>query len=202
MDTAKIRLSPEEEALLNRTDWILTKNKLLGKVKQLFSELQLEQSRLLHATPNIPGDIVRSSPKISKGENYKGLPWIILDYPRLFTKDSFLAIRTLFWWGNFFSTTLHVSGAYKNAYLQRFIGSFAHVHKQQFCICINEDEWQHHFEDDNYYKIDKMNQSDFEAAARRHSFIKLAKKLSLDQWNDAEMQLANAFIQLIHILED
>jgi hypothetical protein len=202
MDTAKIRLSPEEEALLNRTDWILTKNKLLGKVKQLLSELQLEQSRLLHAAPNIPGHVVRSSPKISKGENYKGLPWIILDYPRLFTKDSFLAIRTLFWWGNFFSTTLHVSGTYKNAYLQRIIGSFALLRKEQFCICINEDEWQHHFEDDNYKRIDEMNQPDFEAAARRQSFIKVAKKLSLDQWNDADMQLANAFIQLTHILED
>jgi len=37
---------------------------------------------------------------------------------------------------------------------------------------------------------------------RNNSFIKLAKKISLDQWNDAGAKLADVFIQLIHILKD
>ena len=108
MDTPKIRLSKEEEALINRTDWILTKNHILQKVKQLFSNLQSRQHLILQGMLSLQPEIVNSSPKISKGENYKGLPWLVLDYPRLFEKESFFAIRTLFWWGNFFSTTLHL----------------------------------------------------------------------------------------------
>jgi len=202
MDTAKIRLSPEEAALINRTDWILTKNNLLGKVKLLFSEIQSGQHLSLQGFPNIPGQLIDSSPKISRGENYRGLPWLVLDYPRLFEKESFLSIRTLFWWGNFFSTTLHVSGKYKNVYLQKIIGSFAHLREKQFSVCINEDEWQHHFEVGNYRRIEEMNHSDFEVIVGQHSFIKLAKKMSLDQWNDADTQLTDAFIQLIHILKN
>src|SRR5215510_10733018 len=117
MDTAKIRLSPDEEALINRTDWILTKNKILEKVKHLLSELQSSQTLTLQGISTVPHKLIESSPKISKGENYKGLPWLVLDYPRLFNKESFFAIRTLFWWGNFFSTTLHISGNYKDTYL-------------------------------------------------------------------------------------
>ena len=202
MDTAKIRLSPEEAALINRTDWILTKNNILGKVNQLLSEIQLRQRSALQGIPSISRRLIDSPPKISKGENYRGLPWLVLDYPRLFEKESFLSIRTLFWWGNFFSTTLHVSGTYKDAYLKNIIGSFTYLKEKEFCVCINEDEWQHHFQDGNYRSIEVMNHSAFEAIARNYSFIKLAKKISLNQWNDAEIILADAFIQLIHILKD
>ena len=67
---------------------------------------------------------LNSSPKISKGENYKGLPWLVLDYPRYFNKEDIFAIRTLFWWGNFFSITLHISGKYKMRYEKKIIDSF------------------------------------------------------------------------------
>jgi len=202
MDSAKIRLSPEEMFLVTRTDWILTKNNVLGKVKQLLSEIQSGQHVVLQGFPDIPRQLTESSPKISRGENYGGLPWLVLDYPRLFDKKSFLSIRTLFWWGNFFSTTLHVSGQYKDAYVERIIGSFAYLQQKKFYICINGDEWQHHFEESNYTSIEEMNDSDFEKITRNNSFIKLAKKISLDQWNDAGAKLADVFIQLIHILKD
>ena len=202
MDNAKIRLSPEEAVLINRTDWILTKNLLIGKVKQLLSELQLRQNLVLRGFNNIPQELVSSPPKISKGENYRGLPWLVLDYPRLFAKESFLAIRSLFWWGNFFSITLHLSGKYKDAFLKKIIGSFEHLQEKKFFVCINDDEWQHHFEKDNYRGIEEMKRSEFEAIARQNSFIKLAKKIPLEQWNDADIKLADAFVQLVHILED
>ena len=202
MDNAKIRLSPEEADLINRTDWILTKNLLIGKVKQLLSELQLRQNLVLRGFNNIPQELVSSPPKISKGENYRGLPWLVLDYPRLFAKESFLAIRSLFWWGNFFSITLHLSGKYKDAFLKKIIVSFEHLQEKKFFVCINDDEWQHHFEKDNYRGIEEMKRSEFEAIARQNSFIKLAKKIPLEQWNDADVKLADAFVQLVHILED
>ena len=202
MDTAKIRLSPEEAALISRTDWILTKNNILQKVKQLLAGLQSRQQLILQDCPGLHQQLVKSSPKISRGENYKGLPWLVLDHPRLFTKGSFLAIRTLFWWGNFFSTTLHASGKYKEKCVEKIISSFADLQEKKFFVCVSEDEWQHHFREDNYRSIEKMDLSEFEAIARQNSFIKLAKKISLEQWNDADTKLADTFIQLIKILED
>jgi len=201
MDTPKIRLSKEEEALINRADWILTKNNILQKVKQLFSNLQSRQHLVLQGILNLQPEIVNSPPKISKGENYKGLPWLVLDYPRLFEKESFCAIRTLFWWGNFFSSTLHLSGKYKNACRQKIIGLFENLQQKKFSICINTDQWEHHFDEDNYKAIEGMGLVEFEEVTGRHSFIKLAKKVPLDQWNDAEIKLAEIFSHLAHILE-
>src|SRR5687767_2567101 len=201
MDKAKIRLSPEEAALINRTDWILTKNNILQKVKQLFSSLQSRQQLILQGVA-IQQKITNSSPKISRGENYKGLPWLVLDYPRLFEKESFLAVRTLFWWGNFFSTTLHLSGKYKIAFQESITGSFDYLRQKDFFVCINNDQWEHHFDETNYKAITGMSLAEFEEITGGNTFIKLAKKIPVDQWSDAERKLAEIFNHLTHILKD
>ena len=58
----------------------------------------------------LPEAVIQSSPKITRGENYQLLPYVILDYPRCFQKEQVFAIRTMFWWGKGISITLHVSG--------------------------------------------------------------------------------------------
>ena len=201
MDTTKIRLSPEEGALVISADWILTKNSVIQKTIQLLASLQTQQEILLLTYKGIlPGEIINSSPKISKGENYKGLPYLVLDYPRHFNKKDTFAIRMLFWWGNFFSGTLHLSGIYKRMYEEKIIQSFETLKTEGFSICINEDQWEHHFEITNYLPLHSLTAYQFEEMINRKPFIKLSKKISLDQWNSAEKRLLEIFSQLINAL--
>lgn len=202
MDFTKIRLSPEEEALVATADWILTKNNVLQKIKQLLLVLQSNQQNLLQPLNSLPGEVLKSSPKISRGENYKGLPWLVLDYPRYFNKEEVFAIRTLFWWGNFFSITLHLSGSYKAKYQTKIIGSFETLQKEKFSVCINEDQWEHHFETNNYIPVHDLTGSQYNEIIVKRAFIKLAKKIPLEQWNDVEKKLLDIFGQLINSLKD
>jgi len=202
MDSTKIRLSPEEEELVATADWILTKNNVLQKIKQLLLVLQSGQQDLLQPVISLPGEVLKSSPKISRGENYKGLPWLVLDHPRYFNKEDVFAIRTLFWWGNFFSITLHLSGNYKAKYESKIIDSFGSLQKENFSVCINEDQWEHHFEPNNYKPVRNLNGSAFSEIIVKRSFIKLAKKIPLEQWNDVEKKLLDIFGQLINSLKD
>ena len=66
---------------------------------------------------NLPEEVLIQSPKISRGENYNGLPYVMLDYPRCFGKEDVFAMRTMFWWGNFFSITWHLKGKYSKEYI-------------------------------------------------------------------------------------
>jgi len=110
MNQAKIRLSSTEIELIKNADWILTKNAIIEKIVQFFSSLQEEQKNELQLYKNkLPSRFFTASPKVSKGENYSGLPYVVLDYPRFFDESGFGAIRTMFWWGNFFSITLHMA---------------------------------------------------------------------------------------------
>lgn len=201
MDRTKIRLSPEEAALITRADWILTKNNVIEKTKQLLAALQTEQHHFFQSCSSLfPDEIINSSPKISKGENYKGLPYLVLDYPRYFNKEDAFTIRTLFWWGNFFSATLHLSGVYKKKYQEKIIRSFESLKANSFFVCINEDQWEHHFETNNYRALHTFHASGFEEIIREKPFIKLSKNIPLQQWNDAERNLLEIFSQLINTL--
>lgn len=200
MDTTKIRLSPEEESLVATPDWILTKNRIIQKIDLLLSTVQTSQQVLLQSCLTLEKEIITSSPKISRGENYRGLPWLVLDYPRHFNKTDVLAIRTLFWWGNFFSTTLHLSGTYKLSHQQQIVDSFDSLKANHFSVCINEDQWVHHFEEDNYLPVSATSPSQFEEIIQKGSFIKLAKKIPLEQWNEIEKKLLEIFSQLLDTL--
>ncbi|MFC0775357.1 hypothetical protein [Terrimonas alba] len=200
MDTAKIRLSAEEEALVCRTDWILTKNRVLEKIKIMLASLQTQQQHRFDQFQHRFPQEINTTPKISKGENYKGLPYLILDYPRFFNREDVFAIRSFFWWGNFFSTTLQLSGTYKTEFEKQIIDSFEELQTRDFYTCINADPWEHHFDPDNYLSLNDLNKKGFEALIRQGSFIKLSKKLPVEQSNDAEKKLAQNFDQLITML--
>lgn len=86
MQSAKIRLSPQHIKLVTNAEWILTKNEILGHIKTVFEELYKEQLPLVQLSL-LPAEVLRSGSKISRGENYLGLPWII---PAILSKGIFL----------------------------------------------------------------------------------------------------------------
>src|SRR5438309_4807722 len=106
-------LTAYEMQLVTDAQILITKNTIIRKVYELFGKLSEEYREEVNC--KIAGQNL-ISPKISRGENYLGLPYVILDYPRQFAKDDVFAIRSFFWWGNFFSITLHLSGSYLKQY--------------------------------------------------------------------------------------
>ncbi|HEY6063873.1 MAG TPA: hypothetical protein VIV35_09705 [Chitinophagaceae bacterium] len=203
MDQAKIRLSQTEMELVNNADLILTKNAILKKVNGLLGELQVKQQQIiaLHM-PGLPVKVSGSSPKISKGENYKGLPYLILDYPRLFEHTNIFAVRTMFWWGNFFSVTLHLSGIYKKEAEDKIIDAYRTLGKKGYYCYVNEDQWEHHMEGANYRLLSELSKNDFEKLVREKSFVKLANKIPLQQWDAAREILQGYFKEIIEMLAD
>lgn len=198
MDVTKIRLSPEEEALVTRADWILTKNSVLQKTMQLFAMLQTEQKTWMESNRNSwPDHIINTSPKISRGENYLGLPWLMLDYPRIFNKEEIFAARTFFWWGNFFSVTLQLSGKYQDEYSEGLINAYPELSKQGFFACIQEDQWHHHFGPDNYEPVSAMTAAKWNTLVRKKPFLKIANTVPLEDWNNAQEKLMKIFRQLM-----
>ncbi len=120
--------------------WILTKNSVVRKVVELFGDLSGEWRGIL---PGEGAGRAWGDPRISKGEQYKGLPWVMLDYPRIFGKEDILAIRTMFWWGHYFSVTLHLKGSYLRTYLPVILARRAELEAAGFWPGVSEDEWEH-----------------------------------------------------------
>jgi hypothetical protein len=166
MNLANLQLSSEEMRLVRDAETILTKNSVLFKVVGLMGELSgryrdswtaaaaragfsggdgFSGADAGHA--GFPGAVIAGidpgNAKISRGENYRGLPWVMLDYPRVFGREDVLAIRTFFWWGHSFSVTLHLKGSYLRLCLPVIRSRRLELAAAGFQLGISDDEWRH-----------------------------------------------------------
>ena len=202
MSPAKVTLSPKERELVNDAGFILTKNAIIQKVCILFGGLS-EIYRIALQDPVYLSwkDAGDRGPKISKGEQYRGLPWVMLDYPRQFTTNDVFSIRSFFWWGNFCSITLQLSGSYLLKYsssIQQYflLNGLPSRGAEDWYICSGTNPWEHHFEKDNYEPLSKSRMDEI----HRMPFIKLSKKISLSEWDQLEDFYVQHFNQLLAML--
>lgn len=121
--------------------------------------------------------------KISRGENYKGFPYMVLDYPKYFSKESVIAFRTIFWWGNEISFTLHLQGKAFEERKEMILKKISSLTKKHVYICVNENPWEHHFEKENYVLSGRMEVKQIKELIAEKSFIKLSRKLPIEKVN-------------------
>ena len=194
----KIQFLPAEMELVSSPDIILTKNAILQKIKSFYEELQIKQQDILKKySSQLPEEVLKISPKISRGENYKGLPWLVLDNPRYFQHNNIFAIRTMFWWGNFFSITLHISGNNKNNLLKNLTDNVSLLEKNDFYIYNGTKEWEHDIDPDSYKKLSAIDEDELQKMFSANSFLKLAVKFTVESLEVVEENLLRNYELLV-----
>lgn len=188
------QLTAAELALVADAEWMLTKNRVIGKVYALFGALQTAMA----ADPVIGGYSPEGEqpPKISRGEQYGGLPYVMLDYPRAFGRESIFACRTFFWWGRFFSFTLHLAGEALERRREVLTGMRTRLTAAGWHVCVNVDPWQHHFGEDNYRAVASLSQAEWESILRK-PFVKIAKQCKLTDWENIMPFAADQYAALL-----
>jgi hypothetical protein len=200
MQVSKVQFSPNELNLALNAEWILTKNRVIGKVMSLFGEAANDYRKLTELLMGVlPEQFNSYSPKISRGEQYRQLPYVILDYPRIFSKDDIFAIRTFFWWGNFFSITLHLKGQYKNQFQERILKNIQFFSQNHYSIAVSEDEWRHDFEEGVFEGVSD-SETIFKERIGQDKFIKLVRRWPIQQANQIRMLLAIEFEKIINVI--
>jgi hypothetical protein len=199
-EEAKIQLSYREMELVNNTEWIFTKQLIIEKVYRLLGQLHSAYKKIVDKEKRfLPPELLKPGGKISKGENYQGLPYVILDYPAIFSKEKNFAIRTMFWWGNFFSISLHLSGEnFKK--IPNFAEAIEFLKEKGFSVSVNETEWHHHFQPSNFVNINELNVDEIKRLADKN-FLKIAKKTELTEWNSASKFLKETFEEIIEFIK-
>ena len=160
--------------LLSDVALIERKNNL---IKQ-FIEILAKQAEQLQTEY---GDAFALSPpaKVNRGENYKGFPYLVMDYPRLFSKEHVFAYRTLFWWGHFVSCTLHLKGSFLADFSDRLPKIIDDVNASDlnFRASTSGNEWNHHALSDEYAELDGFELEE------NFKFFKLTSILPLEEIN-------------------
>ncbi|RYF96575.1 MAG: hypothetical protein EOO02_21965 [Chitinophagaceae bacterium] len=190
--SANLILSDKELQLVSDETWIRMKDKILEKVAGIFGSLPSTIHDCMKN--NIPDfdSYCTTSPKISRGERYKGLPYLILDYPREFGKQDVFAIRTMFWWAHYFSIHLQLAGKYRSIFEERLIRNIS-TYKADLRLCINEDPWQHDMEEENYISLSGKEDAEVAAMLQDHPFIKISLLIPFKDWNMLDVKLGEGY---------
>jgi hypothetical protein len=176
MQHTKITITEEELAVITDTEFLITKATVLQKMKLLLQHLQDRISGTIKKY-DLPSELSRIHGKISSGENYRGLPYLILDYPRVFDKENIFAFRSMFWWGNYFLFTLHLQGKFLEQHRTVLADNLQNQQTGKLYISTGNDPWRHHLEEDNFV----LFSSDFTLPSELN-FLKIARKLELSEW--------------------
>jgi hypothetical protein len=136
------------------------------------------------------------SGKISKGENYRGLPYLVLDYPAIFRKDDVFAFRTMFWLGNFYSSTLHLQGSFLERFRKQIVKNVDLLGELELNLCVNDTPWEYHYESDNYRPLS----SDDLDILSNHYFLKISRRFELESWQSLPDEVVRLFSKLMTML--
>ncbi|GAA4752380.1 hypothetical protein [Flavisolibacter ginsenosidimutans] len=189
MQGSKIQLSTPEMELFCNAQIILTKNSILQKTVQLLSEVQ---NQLLETASGFIRN-ASPSPKISKGENYLGLPYVVLDYPRIAKGEDLFFVRSMFWWGNFYSSTLQLGGSFKERHLSVLEAAHQNLAAKDYFIGVSQYPWEHHFEETNFQKINGLSAGSFAAVLEESTHTKIAARWPLQTWDSAANNLKDSW---------
>lgn len=169
--------------MLNDSHFFSIKLSVTRKIIELFGKLELELKEELHRI-GLPDeeDLNISTGKIFRGENYLNLPYILLDYPKLFNTKNVFAFRSMLWWGNGFSFTLHLQGEAWEKRKAVIINNLGFLKNRDLYICVNDSPWQYHFGTDNYIMLDHFLAENRREELHEKAFLKICSKLEIDHY--------------------
>lgn len=175
-----IPISAGELDVLRDLDFLLAKQRLTEKVVKSMAGVERELHEWVAQSdfPFPEGTQIKAG-KIAKGENYRQLPYFVLDYPRLFSQQSTFAFRSMLWWGHEWSCTLHLSGAALEQFKEALL---THLPGAPDYFCIHPTPWEYHFGADNYVPLHALNAAQIEHHLAVSGFVKVSNFTTLENW--------------------
>lgn len=174
-------LTNKELTYLSDTDFLLTKKHIQQKINSLLVRTEETlKAYIQEKSLKFPEGVMWKAGKIAKGENYRNLPYQMLDFPRLFRRHDIFSVRTMCWWGHFFSITLHLQGNSWEMYKTRIIRQLHRFSGRQLYLCVHPHPWEYHRGEDNFLLLDEMDESNVKQHLAEMPFLKVAAFLPLE----------------------
>lgn len=180
----KLELSPFQLEALYNTHFFDTKREITAVILALFNRLQLELNTVWSRQIHLKEEYHSPAAKIFKGENYSGYPYMNLDFPRLFNGSNVFAFRSMLWWGNHISFTLHLQGKAFEQEAGRLFAALPSFEHRSYFICHHTSPWEYHFGQDNFIPVEEVlvNDTLFQTV-KDNGFLKISRKLELKDYN-------------------
>ena len=198
---ADIFFSPEEFSLILDHRMFDIKAGILSKITDLFSAVERDIRHQLESTEfDFPENISIRTGKISRGENYLNCPYLVLDYPRLFSKEDIFSFRTIFWWGHYFSNAFILGGNSYNQHISYLSDHPEKLKNTDWLLCVHHTPWKLELEKSNYVPIKTLREREISHILHRYKFLKIAKIYSLDSYDQLKTGSVEFITEILGVL--
>lgn len=178
MRKSTINLTKKELLLAEDTNYLLSKQKLMGKLGDSLQQLAdgwIEK----HADLLVVSASHGRSKKLSKGENYRGLPYLVMDIPQISGPDFDLLFRVVFWWGH--GLTLNL---YLNTKIIEKIGVMGQT--KTLIQTDNRFMWENDLTHKSFSKVKHLTETEWTSVLQQAGHIRLCKKVKLADYGKLE----------------
>lgn len=189
MRKSTIKLTKHELNFARNTSYPLAKHQIVQKVSQLFQHLG---QKLVHDFGN--QTLFQSSEyKITRGENYRLMPYLVLDFPRISGKNFPITCRTFFWWGHYFSCTIMVQTVLIDLDTTAELLAFSRKTR----LLVGDDLWEQDLNSAVYTKLNKLSPAEIKPILEQQEYLKIVTKIALNDYDNLEELATKAYGQML-----
>lgn len=174
----RIRFSEKEVQFFSDKEFIDEKREIQRKMSLLLSQCEKELRISVDAIPSI----WQATGKISKGENHKGYPYAVLDYPRRIDGQDIIIFRTMWWWGHAFICSMVLTGEWLKKYRKNFIAYLHFLYENQFFISTGASPWDNDQGEGALEPIDSLSREALISIIDKKPFLRISSFLPLESW--------------------
>jgi hypothetical protein len=186
-----MHLNRDELQLVSDPGIIERKKKITDLIIASFNELGKKVHSQAELPPFFSGLLNHNSWKVTRGENFHGYPFILLDTPRLINTESPLAMRTLFWWGHHFSLHFMIRRPAPSAMIEKHFDHSLLLYTGSNC-------WEQNTGSEEFVPLSKQSFS----AYRPHVFFKMALNIPLHEHEELETKALRFYSDCMELFKD
>jgi hypothetical protein len=196
-----IEFTKKEYHLLNDYQFFDIKASITSKILNLFAHVE-DRIRLgiKEKSYHFPEKIAATPGKISKGENYQNCPYIVLDYPRLYSREKIFAFRSIFWWGHYFSNAMIIGGHAYHQYIPRILEITGELKNRDWYLCVYRTPWKLENLPWNYVQFSHLTNEQIRGRLQKYPFIKIARIYALDHYKNLGRETVHFLSDLMNLI--
>ncbi len=196
-----IQFDDKESDLMFNRELFPLKRQVNQKLYTLFEQIKTSlKDTVQHKQFIFPSGTDSETGKISQGENFQAYPWVMLDFPKLFSKQDIFAFRTLFWYGHYFSFSLVLGGRSAEYYLPIFIKNKNTIFGRSLYFSTHEDPWQHDITSENSHLLDEIADDHIKKLVQQNGYLKITGRIQSNDTGEICKQVEEFYITMLKTL--
>jgi len=170
-----VQFDQQETELMFNTSVFPLKRQINRKLYVLFEQIKNAlKDTPIHQNFPFPAGVDNLTGKISQGENHQEFPWVMLDFPKLFTPERIFAYRTLFWYGRGFSNALLIGGNVCDQFAAVILKNRKSLSGKDIYFSFAPDAWDHNISSEHAQPVETVSDEQVMAHIQSTGYIKLS----------------------------